>query len=111
MVNVGDNGYVTDIFTFCSHKMIFLSSLSFEWVTVRHTVEQSPELLIFMCYQQDYFAAKAFFKHDIILQMNLFLLLCVFFFNKLPEFSVYHIFARLQGVKIIFFIFADSGSK
>jgi len=64
-----------------------------------------------MCYQQDYFASKAFFKHDIILQMNLFLLLCVFFFNKLPEFSVYHIFARLQGVKIIFFIFADSGSK
>ena len=37
MVNVGDNGYVTDIFTFCFHKMIFLSSLSFEWVTVRHT--------------------------------------------------------------------------
>jgi len=91
--------------------MIFLSSLSFEWVTVRHTGEQSPELLIFMCYQQDYFAAKAFFKHDLILQMNLFLLLCVFFFNKLPEFSVYHIFVRLQGVKIIFFIFADSGSK
>ena len=35
-VIVCDNGYVTDVFTFCSHKMIFLSSLSFEWVTVRH---------------------------------------------------------------------------
>ena len=54
---------------------------------------------------------EQFFQTCINLADEFFPIIMCFFFNKLPEFSVYHIFARLQGVKIIFFIFADSGSK
>ena len=54
---------------------------------------------------------KQFFQTCINLADEFIPIIMCFFFNKLPEFSVYHIFARLQGVKIIFFIFADSGSK
>ena len=54
---------------------------------------------------------KQFFQTCINLADEFVPIIMCFFFNKLPEFSVYHIFARLQGVKIIFFIFADSGSK
>ena len=54
---------------------------------------------------------KQFFQTRINLADEFVPIIMCFFFNKLPEFSVYHIFARLQGVKMIFFIFADSGSK